>query len=176
MNESTPEFALDPTLALEERDRWEATIRREVEQQLRAHLSSLTAASPPFPYWAQAVDHILTNVTHLSSRLRARLLAADPGDVPAPVAASRLSATLATVSFNTYVLRTLEQERIGFKVWVSRRDTEVRTAHQEADGQKRRLSQAFLIGPYPMQYPGDLATAPIGMWISCRCVVIGRTR
>lgn len=59
------------------------------------------------------------------------------------------------------------------RTWVTRRDDHVRHEHALADRQTVGLDETFLVGGYPMRYPGDRLGVPIGLWISCRCVVVG---
>ena len=58
------------------------------------------------------------------------------------------------------------------KRWVTMHDDRVRETHAAADGQTVALDEAFIVGGYPMQYPGD-RNAPIGETIQCRCVMVG---
>lgn len=57
------------------------------------------------------------------------------------------------------------------KYWLSMRDHLVRDSHNRADGQVRDWQEAFDVGGFPMQFPGD-PIAPIGETINCRCVLI----
>jgi hypothetical protein len=56
------------------------------------------------------------------------------------------------------------------KTWLSMDDDDVRPAHREADGQKVPLNAKFTVGGVEMAYPGD-SSAPIDLWINCRCVL-----
>ncbi len=56
------------------------------------------------------------------------------------------------------------------KVWRTMRDEKVRPTHRRAHGQKRSTKKPFLVGGYPMMYPGDL-TAPVEETANCRCWV-----
>lgn len=58
------------------------------------------------------------------------------------------------------------------KRWVTMHDDRVRETHAVADGQTVGLDEAFFVGGYPMQHPGD-RNAPIGETINCRCVMVG---
>jgi hypothetical protein len=54
--------------------------------------------------------------------------------------------------------------------WVSMHDDQVRHAHQVLDGKRRHVGEPFHYGAEEIRYPGDV-TAPIELWISCRCVL-----
>lgn len=66
----------------------------------------------------------------------------------------------------------LEQQRqLGgslMKRWIASRDTHVRPEHREADGQVVPLSSPFVVGGFPMLYPGD-KSAPAHLVVNCRC-------
>jgi len=61
------------------------------------------------------------------------------------------------------------------KMWQSMRDDRVRHAHVEADGMITAPNQPFIVGGEAMMYPGD-RTASIGLWINCRCLLLGTNR
>lgn len=54
------------------------------------------------------------------------------------------------------------------KKWKTRKDHKVRDTHALAEGQTRRGGKPFLVGGFPMRYPGD-PLAPIELTINCRC-------
>lgn len=56
--------------------------------------------------------------------------------------------------------------------WVTMEDERVRPVHQEAHGQTRRSGQAFDIGGFQLQYPGQ-PVGPPEVWINC---VVGSTK
>lgn len=58
------------------------------------------------------------------------------------------------------------------KQWVTRHDDRVRDTHRRADGQRVPVDQPFIIGGFPMMYPGE-KTAEFGQTVNCRCVLIG---
>lgn len=66
-------------------------------------------------------------------------------------------------------LRVQQREDVRIvKVWDSKNDSAVRTAHRRADGQKRFASQPFIVGGEPLMAPGDPSGSPSNV-ISCRC-------
>lgn len=59
------------------------------------------------------------------------------------------------------------------KKWVTVGDERVRESHRRANGQKRRVVDAFEVGGSPMLYPGDGSRgAGIGLLINCRCSAV----
>lgn len=58
--------------------------------------------------------------------------------------------------------------------WTSRKDSDVRGAHAVADRQTRAIGEAFVVGGYEMQFPGD-PTAPPSQTRNCRCRVVYRS-
>lgn len=57
------------------------------------------------------------------------------------------------------------------KVWLAAVDARTRETHADADGQVRKLDEAFDVGGVPMDRPHDPA-APPGEVVNCRCVVL----
>lgn len=56
------------------------------------------------------------------------------------------------------------------KQWQTRRDTLVRDAHDDVDGQLRLIDEPFTVAGVSMSAPGD-PTAPPELVINCRCVL-----
>jgi uncharacterized protein with gpF-like domain len=54
------------------------------------------------------------------------------------------------------------------KEWLAAEDERTRETHVEADGQIVGMDDAFLVGGFPMQYPGD-PSAPPEETVNCRC-------
>jgi len=54
------------------------------------------------------------------------------------------------------------------KIWQTRRDNLVRDAHEHAQGQRKDLTEPFIVGGFPMMYPMDPA-APPSLVVNCRC-------
>jgi hypothetical protein len=52
--------------------------------------------------------------------------------------------------------------------WITRRDDLVRELHVPMDGQRQRAGQPFLVGGFPLLYPGQ-PVGPPEVWINCRC-------
>jgi hypothetical protein len=61
------------------------------------------------------------------------------------------------------------REDLTGKEWASTVDGRTRPDHVQANGQRRRLNEAFNIGGSRMQVPGD---GPIEQVANCRCVVL----
>jgi hypothetical protein len=88
--------------------------------------------------------------------------------------AQRIAMTEATSAFNAGVLAAAQAltgpDRPLVKQWQTRRDTKVREAHADTDGQIQFLDDPFDVAGVQMQFPGD-PTAPIGLLANCRCVL-----
>jgi hypothetical protein len=54
------------------------------------------------------------------------------------------------------------------KEWVSREDDRVRPTHHEADGQQVPVASYFMVGGFPLLFPGD-PSAPAQEVVNCRC-------
>lgn len=59
----------------------------------------------------------------------------------------------------------------SFKKWVTRRDDRVRDMHAAVDGAVVPAEEMFIVGGYPMAFPGD-RTAPPSLTKNCRCTVL----
>lgn len=57
---------------------------------------------------------------------------------------------------------------VGSHTWISHHDDRTRPTHRVADGQTVPTDSPFLVGGWPMLFPGDPA-APPGEVINCRC-------
>ncbi|WP_434593275.1 phage minor head protein [Streptomyces sp. A5-4] len=107
-------------------------------------------------------------------QLRARLRAAftREGAHLGPVREQRIAQTEASRAWNTSTLAAAQAvtgpDRPLVKQWVTRHDSKVRTAHDQADGQIRLLAEPFDVGGVEMATPGD-PSAPAALVISCRC-------
>jgi hypothetical protein len=62
-----------------------------------------------------------------------------------------------------------DEDEVGLE-WVTMHDERVREAHAAADGQVRRPGEKYEVGGVEMSRPGDV-TAPIELWINCRCAL-----
>ena len=59
---------------------------------------------------------------------------------------------------------------IGLKKrWNAILDSRTRVDHVVANGQVVKVGQAFIVGGYEMQHPGDRTFAPPSQYINCRC-------
>jgi Phage Mu protein F like protein len=57
------------------------------------------------------------------------------------------------------------------KIWVARAGA--RPAHASAMGQRQLMDDAFVVGGYRMNYPGDpWGGAPASLLVNCRCVMV----
>lgn len=109
-------------------------------------------------------------------RLKARLAAvfAQEGTQLGAGRAQRIAMTEATRAFNAGTLAAAQAmtgpDRPLVKQWLTRRDTRVRDAHRETNGQLQLLDDPFDVDGTPMQYPGD-PTAPAALTVNCRCIM-----
>ena len=137
--------------------------------------NSLTAAL--LPKWSMALARlrrVLPRVpAHVFSGLNSSEAFATTEGPPAYVLRS-IARTAATATFNVDQLHAFVFEGIRTKRWVTRHDDDVRPTHKAEDGVTLPLGTPFIVGPThsPMQYPGDQRTAPIGLWVQCRCVLL----
>ena len=58
-----------------------------------------------------------------------------------------------------------------FKRWLDSSDRRVRPTHRKADGQQVPLEQPFIVGGFPLMFPGD-PTGPPEEVIGCRCSLL----
>lgn len=69
----------------------------------------------------------------------------------------------------------LEQSRVTGRMlrkrWATERDTRVREAHEQANGQTVGLTMPFQVGGEMLQFPGDPSGSPDNV-IGCRCDLI----
>lgn len=77
-----------------------------------------------------------------------------------------------TAMKNTEMMFKLVEKGIAEKRWVAHHDEKTRATHRAIDGTTQILNRPFLVGGYPMQYPGDPA-GPISELANCRCVIVG---
>lgn len=54
------------------------------------------------------------------------------------------------------------------KVWLATDDSRTRETHRIAEGQRVSLAESFVVGGFPLQFPGD-PTGPPQEVINCRC-------
>lgn len=63
------------------------------------------------------------------------------------------------------------------KIWLATADARTRDDHANADGQEAPMDGTFVVGGYPMRYPGDGSLgAPASEIVNCRCAVAFRPR
>jgi hypothetical protein len=85
--------------------------------------------------------------------------------------AERLAASISNSAINAgYHAAGIDHEDLHFKKWVTMHDDRVRHEHADVDGQTVPVGSKFSVGGHRMDYPGD-TSAPIDLWINCRCVV-----
>lgn len=88
--------------------------------------------------------------------------------------AVRIARTEAVAAYNGGAQAAAEQAllegRAGgmVKEWLATADDRTRDTHRAADGQTRPIGQPFLVGGFPLMFPGDPA-APPAETVQCRC-------
>lgn len=150
---------------------------------MAAPLVSPRDAEPVMEATAQALDALGQDVTTWIRDQIAEGLAAGEGvDQLAArlrsgahevgrVAAARIARTETTRAVNAAALAEAKALGLsGTKTWASHHDERVRPAHLAADEETVDLDARFLVGGFPMLYPGDPA-APPALRINCRCVM-----
>jgi uncharacterized protein with gpF-like domain len=59
------------------------------------------------------------------------------------------------------------------KTWITMGDSDVRPAHAKANGQKKRISEPYIVGGELLKFPGDTSlNASLGNIINCRCISV----
>ncbi|MGW5925246.1 phage minor head protein [Streptomyces anulatus] len=109
-------------------------------------------------------------------QLRARLRAAftREGAQLGTAREERVAITEAGRAWNTATLAAAQAldgpDRPLVKQWITRRDTRVRDAHADVNGQLRLLDEPFTVDGVEMSAPLD-PTAPASLVVNCRCVL-----
>jgi len=93
-----------------------------------------------------------------------------------PNRARVIAITETTRAYNAgTVAQGLEQSRLTgkrlSKRWDTERDRRVRSSHRAADGQVVDLTSVFMVGGFPLAFPGDPIGPPEEV-INCRCDVV----
>lgn len=89
--------------------------------------------------------------------------------------ADRMARTESTALFSYQTEQEISRMNYPAKRWVAVRDSRTRPAHAAVDGTAVRVGEAFVVGGYSMQYPGDPA-APHSLRANCRCILVGLGR
>lgn len=79
--------------------------------------------------------------------------------------------TVAAMNGGSYYGAVAKAEILGdtlYKQWLSTPDERTRRTHRDADGQAQRLTEPFMVGGFPLLFPGD-PTGPGHEIINCRC-------
>lgn len=88
--------------------------------------------------------------------------------------ARRIASTTTTTAFESGQQSAFQQTSMFGKMWLSQRDTEVRSGHLDADGQTVNVSEPFRVAPSlggseeELRFPGDPTGRPSNV-INCRC-------
>ena len=106
---------------------------------------------------AARVDDVLTYTGSENWNARARLIAQTE------------STRHFSSSLLAHGLLVEREDRIPLvKEWQTQTDGRERLAHRDADHQKRPLSQPFIVGGFPLLFPGD-PEGPADLICNCRC-------
>lgn len=132
----------------------------EVYNLIFAEMADATNAGDPLERVAQRVDDVLTYTNSERWPNRARVIA--------------VTETTRAYGAGT-VAAGLEQSRVTgrrlLKRWDTERDGRVRATHRAADGQTVELYAPFVVGDFPLLFPGDPMGPPEEV-INCRCDVV----
>lgn len=124
---------------------------------------------------AEAMERMARNMDSPSSQEFYRAITKGPSEDQLEVFARRTARWLVRES----LFRAQEElaPALGFthKRWVSERDSRVRTEHRGLDGKVVRLATPFQTSSGNIRYPGDVS-APVHLWINCRCSLEWLTR
>lgn len=122
------------------------------EDVLRAIVAGETAGDP-IPVIARAISDATGGAV---ARHRASTIA---------ITETHSAATYASQEAARFTGLALEKE------WVSAEDGRTRPSHVAADGQRVAMDEAFSVGGYELQFPGDPA-GPAAETIRCRCIEV----
>ena len=76
-------------------------------------------------------------------------------------------------SYGAGSLQIYKANGVQRKEWLATGDDRTRDSHRNADGQQRSTGEAFEIGGYKMQHPGDMSLgAPLSEAAACRCTIL----
>lgn len=89
--------------------------------------------------------------------------------------AERMARTESTALFSYQTEVEISRMNYPGKRWVTVRDARVRPTHHAVDGTAVRVGEAFIVGGYAMQGPGD-PSAPASERANCRCILVGLGR
>lgn len=135
-------------------------IPSEVYNLIFAEITDATNSGGSVEQVAQRVDRVLTYTDSERWPNRARVIA--------------VTETTRAYGAGT-VAAGLEQSRVSgrrlLKRWDSERDRRVRPTHAAADGQTVELYAPFVVGNFPLMFPGD-PMGPPEEAIGCRCDVV----
>jgi len=113
---------------------------------------------------AERVDTILSDTKTARWRNRAQLIAQT----------ETMRAFNAGAFGSAIQAQQIEQEPL-VKEWLTMHDNRVRLSHREADEQQQPVMQPFIVGGYPLMFPGDPMGPPDEV-IGCRCTVLVKER
>jgi len=123
----------------------------------------------------ESVDEIQGRVTSTLSKM------ADGDDDPDTdidqSRARRIASTMTTTAFEKGQQKAFGDTGMFGQMWLSQRDTRVRSGHLGADGQTVQLGEPFEVGPTAggstedLAFPGDPSGSPPNV-INCRCTAL----
>jgi hypothetical protein len=98
-----------------------------------------------------------------------------PGSAKWQSLAQGYARTLATSDFGQATLERLAAQGQPAKRWVAHHDSHCRQSHRDIDGTAVALHAAFVVGGFPLQFPGDPGGPPEETY-NCRCVLTAASR
>jgi SPP1 gp7 family putative phage head morphogenesis protein len=89
--------------------------------------------------------------------------------------ATRIAMTETAAAYGTAREAAMVQAGVQFKIWLTSGNDNVRATHAAAQGQVRRVDEAFDVGGAQLQFPGD-PDGPAEEIINCHCVQLAATQ
>lgn len=168
---SRPELAQRIAAELSWEDRgpyWRSELSR-VDRQIDSILDPIGPPGNPARDWAQLND---PTVQALRNDRNEAIRHLDAEKTHWQVRADRIARTESTTAQNDAAMQALQDEGWASKEWLATGDSRTRPEHAALNGQRRALTDPFVIDGFELMYPGD-PSAPASAVVNCRCAVVG---
>lgn len=156
-----PDAAYDSALAVlvtAQAEGWSTSVRND---QIRLALRP-----------AEGVTSLVAAAARKYPRHGARWADLDTGGISFMDRMKRDARTAVTGLDGILTSSALRDQGFTRKRWVTRHDAKVRATHVEVEGDTVPLDEHFIVGGYPLMYPGERG-APPAIVINCRCTMVG---